>query len=77
MSNRTLIEINHDLWFRIRANTTGFAMVVCDYLRCSDSRSAEALQDFGIRVFGMRHHSDSFSIDWGGIRAREMESQKR
>ena len=67
MSNRTLIEINHDFTGEIdKAPTGSLENALLRYLRSADKQNAEALEQFGIRVFGMRHHSDPFSIRWGG-----------
>lgn len=72
MSNRTLIEISHDFAGEIdRAPTGALERVLLRYLRSGDRESAMELGRYGIRVFGMRHHSDAFEIAWGGLRASE------
>lgn len=60
MSMRTLIELNHDYdWFD---NLEAVAWL--RRYRASGSREdAEALERFGIKVIGMRHHADKFIID--------------
>lgn len=66
MSNRTLIEINHDYAGEIDAASTGeFENAVLAYLRMGSKEAARRLERYGIRVFGMRHHSDGFEIKWG------------
>lgn len=77
MSNRTLIEINHDLTGKIDRYPSIFVEALVRYLNSAGPDTANDLREFGIRVFGMRHHSDAFSIDWGGIKASEKESSKR
>lgn len=63
MSNRSLIEINHD--HARDLNTPAFLDALALYVRSGDKESADRLRRFGARVFGMRHHSDSFEIRWG------------
>lgn len=63
MSNRTLIEINHDRYRDL--NTPAFLDALALYIRSADKDSRKALEEFGVRVFGMRHHSDSFEVRWG------------
>jgi hypothetical protein len=63
MSNRTLIEINHDFAPSLRLPL--FLEALANYVRSADSRSREELEKYGVRVFGMRHHSEGFSIQWG------------
>lgn len=63
MSNRTLIEINHDYAKELR--TPAFLEALALYVNGADSESRKRLERFGVRVFGMRHHSDGFEIKWG------------
>ena len=60
MSNRSLIEINHDF-----AGDLGwdFLMALACYLRSADRQNAEKLRFWGVTVVGMRHHSEKFIID--------------
>jgi hypothetical protein len=60
MSNRTLIEINHDLPF----GDTGL-LVALERYRCSASREAadHLFTHYGVKVIGMRHHSGNFILD--------------
>jgi hypothetical protein len=69
LSNRTLIEINHD--FAEYIDSVRFRDALWRYLRSADRESAEDLERFGVRVFGMRHHSDAYDINWGGVMASE------
>lgn len=66
MSNRSLIEINHDKVHAIEADHEGFVRALIDYLNSGSRRDADPMKDFGATVFGMRHHSDPFHIEWGG-----------
>lgn len=77
MSNRTLIEINHDHWSHIKDRPQQFADAVCRYLGSGSVSYAEELEYYGIRVFGMRHHTDAFDITWGFVKANQKESPKR
>lgn len=76
MSNRTLLEINHDLWHRIKEDPAQFASVLTRYLGSASADTAEPLERFGIRVFGMRHHSEGFKIEWGCHNATEHPSRR-
>lgn len=60
MSNRTLIEINHDF-----AGGLGepFAAAVRRYLQSASLETASELEHYGVRVLGMRHHSGKFILD--------------
>jgi len=56
---RTLIEINHDYAYDV---THGLIPVLQRYLASGSRDDAEALERFGVRVIGMRHHADKFVI---------------
>lgn len=71
MSNRTLFEFNHDHAVKIKSDPEGFARAMVLYLNSGHPRMATGLEHFGVRTFGMRHHTDDFSINWGGIKASE------
>lgn len=60
MSNRTLIEINHD--FR-PDDDPRFLPALRRYLNSGCRETAEALEPFGVRVISMRHHSGKFIVD--------------
>lgn len=77
MSNRTLIEINHDLWHKIKENPLRFAGDVIRYLGSGSPECAEQLERYGLRVFGMRHHSDEYEIKWGGHEAYSSGKKKQ
>jgi hypothetical protein len=60
MSNRSLIEINHDFAGEIGSDT--FRAALRRYLNSADRETAEALEPFGVRVIGLRHHSNKFIV---------------
>ena len=59
MSNRSLIEINHDF-----AGELGDEFLQClgYYLKSGSQEDADWLKRFGVRVIGMRHHSGSYAL---------------
>lgn len=63
MSNRTLIEINHD--YGRQLNTPDFWDALANYIRSAGPEERKELARFGVRVFGMRHHSEGFKVQWG------------
>lgn len=80
MSNRSLVEFNHDYTGDIERDPEGFLQAILLYLRSGQAEevSKGRREIFrGIRVFGMRHHSDGFAIEWGGHIVTEQESSKR
>jgi hypothetical protein len=61
MSNRTLLEINHDYAGMIDMNPQAFAYALTRYLASGSSRDVgDELRQFGVRVGPMRHHTDPF-----------------
>lgn len=71
MSNRTLFEFNHDYAHKIEGNQESFCRALGQYLNSGSPENADALERYGVRCFGMRHHSDAFEINWGGVKAQE------
>jgi len=71
MSNRTLIEINHDCGDSIEKNPEDFVKHLLSYLSGGCERSEEELHYYGIRVIGMKHHSEGHDITWGGVQEQE------
>lgn len=65
MSNRTLIEINHDYAGDIDDNHVHFVARLLSYLRGGGEHNKEELERYGVRVFGTRHHSEGFNVHWG------------
>lgn len=69
MGNRSLIEINHDMSAYIKRDPAGFVADMGAYLSSASPRTADVLmQRYGVRVFGMRHHSEGFELHWGDHR---------
>lgn len=63
MSNRTLIEINHDFGFKIEDAPARFVEALGAYLASASRENAQELERYGVRVIGMRHHSENFILD--------------
>lgn len=59
MSNRTLLEINHDHWWKIEQSPEEFAKAVLNLLQSGSTEHGvgAALDSFGVTVGPMRHHS--------------------
>lgn len=64
MSNRTIVELNHDNAYKM--DSRNFLTALSRYLGSGSQEDADRLESFGIRVFGMRHHSDPFSVTLPG-----------
>lgn len=65
MSNRSLIEFNHDCWPKIEADREGFAHAVLEMSRAGGTPEAvAALARFGVTFVGTRHHSDRATVDY-------------
>jgi hypothetical protein len=67
MSNRTIIEINHDFAHTLDSHTAQRLFVIALRLALasgSDERW-QALEHFGFRRITQRHHSDPISIKVG------------
>jgi len=58
MSNRSLLEFNHDF----RADPE-MIPALQRYLSSASRETAEALERFGVKVVGMRHHTQNWIID--------------
>lgn len=68
MSNRTIIEVNHDYWHKINANPADFARRIVDYTRACDPDVAQGLKDhYGVNVLGTVHHSDKIAISFNKL----------
>lgn len=61
MSNRTLIEINHDFCREMTGDA--FVLALERYVRSACRETAKDLEHFGVRVIAMRHHSGKFLIE--------------
>lgn len=66
MSNRTIIEINHDMWHKIESNAALFGDMIAEYMRACDPKVRDNLeQRFGANVLATVHHSDDVRISFG------------
>lgn len=61
MSNRSLLEFNHDLCFKIEGDPQLFVLVLTRYLSSASDESADLLKAFGVMVHGLRHHSEPWT----------------
>lgn len=68
MSNRSLFEFNHDYSHRIEDDPEGFIEAIQNYLKGGDKQAANQLKKYGLKWFGMRHHSDKYDVTWGFYR---------
>lgn len=59
MSNRTIIEINHDFAHKIDREPEAFVSDLGTALRSGNRQAWEALERFGVRRAIMAHHSDA------------------
>lgn len=75
MSNRTLIEINHDFAHRVKESPEEFSQKLYRYLASASAENAADLRQFGIVRIGMRHHSEGFDIKYGCYKAAETETR--
>lgn len=75
MSNRTLAEFNHDLAHRIDDSPSVFMSALLGFLGHASPENAAKLEPFGIRVFGTRHHSEGFRVEFGGQVVTESASE--
>lgn len=58
MSNRTIVEFNHDYTHKIDRDAVTFIRGLLNALRGGDRESWKALESFGVRQAIMAHHSD-------------------
>ena len=61
MSNRSLLEFNHDYAHAIISKPDLFMAALASFLRSADDRQAEDLRRFGITWHGTRHHSEPWA----------------
>lgn len=57
MSNRTIIEINHDLSVNIDMRSEAFLTALLAFTASANRRTAAALAPFGFHVVETVHHS--------------------
>ena len=67
MSNRTLIEINHDFFWEISGAANEFSKDVTTFLQnpWSPTNIAMMWDNYHIKVFGTRHSDDGYVVKWG------------
>ena len=68
MSNRSLIEFNHDFWSKIDADKEGFADAILEMLRSGGTRAVEGLERYGVTYAGQRHHSERATVEYRHLR---------
>lgn len=71
MSNRTLMEFNHDFAVKIAENPHGFARVLYRYLNSTDTIVLPELEAYGVTVGPTRHHSEDDPLEGKKRRARD------
>lgn len=76
MSNRTLLEFNHDFGHRIADDPAPFLSALDDMIRGGPSdHNLPVLGHYGVKWHGQRHHSDGFDIKWGGHKSSETSTR--
>lgn len=66
MSNRTLLEINHDQAHKIAAEPGPFLSALDALTRGGyDEGTLLLLGSYGVKWHGQRHHSEDYEIRWG------------
>jgi hypothetical protein len=72
MSNRTLLELNHDQAHRIKDDPAPFLAALNELLRAGvDDGTLLTLGSYGVKWHGQRHHSDAYDIRWGHYKSAE------
>lgn len=66
MSQRSIIEINHDLSNRVKEAEGGLEASLARALASGSDESWEALKQFGIRRVTQCHHSEKRRVIIGG-----------
>lgn len=72
MSQRTLLELNHDHTALIENNPDLFIKMVLAVMR--DAQEGEHLPS-GLTYHGTRHHSESFRIQWGSYESYQSKER--
>jgi hypothetical protein len=76
MSQRTFIEINHDLLNKIEKDKAFFADRLCFALAGTHKPSQEELEWYGVKIIGQRHHSTPYKLEIGGEVVAELSRKK-
>lgn len=66
MSQRSIIEINHDLCHRIKGAEQGLEVALSRALASGSDENWETLKQFGIRRITQCHHSEKRRVIVGG-----------
>lgn len=75
MSQRTLLQFNHDQAHKIEREPAPFLSALGDLMRGGPSdHNLIVLGSYGVTWHGQRHHSDGFNITWGGHKSAEAKS---
>lgn len=79
MSQRTIVEFNHDMGRKIDDDPDGFVSAIREMIRAGvndyPSEGREALRLFGVTTSPTHHHSDDASVSLGS-RGRVYFQQK-
>jgi hypothetical protein len=67
MSNRTILELNHDLAHRIAESPEAFGKEIAEYLRATSHDSRDRLRRFGAYTLATVHHSDKITISFNKL----------
>lgn len=67
MSNRTILEINHDYTHVIKADPEAFVAAILEGLRAGYPQAWEDAKRFGVTRYVMAHHSDERRIAVNGV----------
>jgi hypothetical protein len=62
MSNRSIIELNHDNVHEIKAAREEFVRLIIQALNSGSKREWEELERFGVRHATTAHHSDERKV---------------
>jgi hypothetical protein len=75
MSNRSLLEFNHDYAGTIKRDPEGFLRAIEMYLNSACDDTASPLRHYGVTVKHMRHHSGPCPVD--EYKAQQKKHEKR
>jgi len=64
MSNRTIVEINHDFWAKIKNDPEKFSALLLEYIRSLSHNAKDELRGFGCNTLATIHHTDEVSISF-------------
>lgn len=67
MSQRTIVEFNHDLWFQIDDDPGGFVAAILQMLRSGSNgdNTRDDLRRYGVQVAPTAHHTDTREANLG------------